>query len=165
VKKYLLDSNVFIQAHRMYYPFDVVPGFWNKLLALSNDGKIISLDKVKKELCESSTPDQLSEWCTGKVSSSFFVNSQECIDKYTEIADWVNSHPQYTQNAKDEFLATDLADPWLIAYAIKNDCIIVTHEISQPLAKKKIKIPEPGNHFNVRLITPIEMFRELGESF
>lgn len=46
--KYLLDSNIFIQAHRMYYPFDVVPSFWNKILELSNKGIIISIDKVKK---------------------------------------------------------------------------------------------------------------------
>ena len=25
-RQYLLDSNVLIEAHRMYYPFDVVPG-------------------------------------------------------------------------------------------------------------------------------------------
>lgn len=165
MRKYLLDSNVFIQAHRMHYPFDVVPSFWNKLIALSNSGKIISHDKVKKELCESSNPDQLSNWCQNNISDSFFADSQECIDKYAEIAIWVNSQTQFTQNAKDEFLATDLADPWLVAYAAKNECVIVTHETSQPLAKKKIKIPEPCNNFNVRFITPIEMFRELGESF
>jgi len=48
VKQYLLDSNVLIQAHRMYYPFDVVPGFWTKLIDLSNRGVIRSIDKVKE---------------------------------------------------------------------------------------------------------------------
>lgn len=49
MKKYLLDSNVLIQAHRMHYPFDVVPGFWNKLIDLSNKELICSIDKVKKK--------------------------------------------------------------------------------------------------------------------
>ncbi len=50
MKQYLLDSNVLIQAHRMYYPFDVVPGFWTKLIDLSNRGVIRSIDKVKRDV-------------------------------------------------------------------------------------------------------------------
>ena len=37
-KNYLLDSNILIEAHKRYYPFDVVPGFWDVLLDL-HDGK------------------------------------------------------------------------------------------------------------------------------
>lgn len=165
MKKYLLDSNILIQAHRMHYPFDVVPSFWNKLLALASTSAIISIDKVKKELCDGSSQDQLSLWCQNDIDISFFNDSQSCVDKYAEIAIWTNDQNQYTQNAKDEFLSTDLADPWLIAYALKNDCIIVTHETSQPLGRKRIKIPEPCNHFGIRFISPIDMFRELGEQF
>ena len=60
MKKYLLDSNVFIQAHRMHYPFDVVPSFWKKLVELSNKGIVISIDKVKKEICDTKSTDVLS---------------------------------------------------------------------------------------------------------
>lgn len=27
--KYILDANVFIEAHRRYYSFDIAPSFWN----------------------------------------------------------------------------------------------------------------------------------------
>jgi len=165
VAKYLLDSNIFIQAYRMYYPFDVVPSFWNKILELSNQGIIISIDKVKKELCDTNNPDQLSTWCEDKLDSSFFVDSTSCVDIYSQIANWVHLSTHFQQSAKDEFLATDLADTWLIAYAKKNNLAIVTHEISQPQRKNKIKIPEPCIHFGVRYLSPIEMFREIGESF
>lgn len=47
----------------MYYPFDVVPSFWNKILELSNKGIICSIDKVRKEICETNNPDSLSKWC------------------------------------------------------------------------------------------------------
>ena len=163
--KYLLDSNIFIQAHRMYYPFDVVPGFWNKILELSNKGIIISIDKVKKELCETNNPDELSAWCEDKLDSSFFADSSSCVDIYSQIANWVHLNPRFLQSAKDEFLTTDLADPWLIAYAKKHGLTIVTHEVSQPQRKNKIKIPEPCIYFEVRYLSPIEMFREIGESF
>ncbi|MFC7348705.1 DUF4411 family protein [Chryseobacterium zhengzhouense] len=163
--KYLLDSNIFIQAHRMYYPFDVVPSFWNKILELSNNGIIISIDKVKKELCETNNPDQLSSWCENELDNSFFVDSTSCVDIYAQIAIWTHSSTHFLQSAKDEFLTTDLADPWLIAYAKKHNLTIVTHEISQPQRKNRIKIPEPCIHFGVRYLSPIEMFREIGESF
>lgn len=29
---YLVDSDVFITAKNLYYPFDICPGFWNSLL-------------------------------------------------------------------------------------------------------------------------------------
>lgn len=137
--KYLLDSNVFIQVHRMYYPFDVVPGFWNKILELSNKGIIISIDKVKKELCDTNNPDLLSIWCENKLDNSFFADSTSCVDIYALIANWTHFSTHFQQSAKDDFLVTDLANPWLIAYAKKNNFTIVTHEISQPQRKIELK--------------------------
>lgn len=132
---------------------------------MSESGIIISIDKVKKELCDNSNQDQLSLWCSQTINSSFFCDSTICIDNYSEIAMWTANHPQFQQSAKDEFLSTDLADPWLIAYAMKNDCIIVTHEISQPQRKNRIKIPEPCMHFGINYLTPIQMLRELNQIF
>lgn len=153
MKRYLLDSNVLIQAHRMYYPFDVVPGFWTKLIDLSNRGLICSIDKVKKEIFDTSTPDELALWCINDMKAAFFVNTSYCVDKYAEIALWVQSNRHFMQSAKDDFLATDLADPWLIAYAMKHGCIIVTHEVSQPNRRNKIKIPEPCIYFGIPYIS------------
>lgn len=162
---YVLDSNIFIQAHRMYYPFDVVPSFWNKIIDLFNKDIIISIDKVKKEICDIHNPDQLSAWCEEKLEDSFFADSSSCIDVYSQIAIWVHTNNHFLQSAKDEFLATDLADPWLIAFAKKNNLTIVTHETSQPQRRNRIKIPEPCIHFGVNYLSPIEMFREIGERF
>lgn len=46
--QYLLDANVFIEAARRYYAFDLVPSFWNKLVSLASNGDILSIDRVKK---------------------------------------------------------------------------------------------------------------------
>ena len=168
MRKYLLDSNIFIQAYRMHYPFDVVPSLWNKLIKLSDNGVILSIDKVKKELF--SNNDELSNWCKSSLRNTFFVDTENCINKYIDITKWAGSHPYYKPRAKEEFLQADLADPWLVAYAMterehKNDCIIVTHEKSQPNTEKKIKIPEVCNQFKIRHTNLIEMFREIGETF
>ena len=165
MKKYLLDSNILIQAHRMHYPFDVVPSFWNKLIDLSNKDLIISIDKVKKEICDGLTPDELAVWCSSALDNNFFVDTSSAIDIYAQIAAWTQSHSNFLQSAKDEFLETDLADPWLIAYAKKYNCVIVTHEVSQPQRKNRVKIPEPCLDFGVKFISPIQMFRELKETF
>jgi hypothetical protein len=163
MQKYLLDTNIFIQAHRVSYPFDIFPSFWEKIIELAERGNIISIDKVKMEICDkSSHQDELSVWCTTNLKDDFFVDTSIYIDRYTDIINWaVSSSLHYTQNAIDEFLQTDLADPWLIAYAKENDVVIVTYEKSNPQAKGRIKIPEPCKHFNIKYISIIEMFREL----
>lgn len=45
---FVVDSNFFVQAHRVTYSLDIAIGFWNKVKKLANDGKIVSIDKVKK---------------------------------------------------------------------------------------------------------------------
>ena len=49
-EKYLLDANVFIQAKRTYYPFDICPGFWDALCWHQAKGVVFSIDKVWGEL-------------------------------------------------------------------------------------------------------------------
>lgn len=77
----------------------------------------------------------------------------------------MNGH--YTPSALDEFLHADEADAWLVAYALADvdHRIIVTHEISQPESKKKIKIPDACAPFGVRHVNTIELFRQLQVRF
>lgn len=49
-KKYLLDANVFIEAKRRYYAFDVCPGFWECLVWHHQGACVESIDRVKQEL-------------------------------------------------------------------------------------------------------------------
>lgn len=161
---YILDSNIFIQAHRSYYPFDVVPSFWKKLEELSHKGVISSIDKVKMEICDRAYPDELANWCADRLPNNFFKDSSISLDSYSELVHWTeNSY--FNQRAKDEFLTTDLADPWLIAVARTNNYTVVTHETSNPNRVSRIKIPEPCIHFGVRYIDGIQMFRDLAQSF
>lgn len=47
---FIVDSNFFIQAYRVYYPLDVATGFWSKFKMLADAGIVVSIDKVKQEL-------------------------------------------------------------------------------------------------------------------
>jgi predicted nucleic acid-binding protein len=167
MKRYLLDTNIFIQAHRATYPLDVVPSFWNKLKDLADEGIIISIDKVKKEIFDKSAhEDELREWCSQNLNPDFFLDTASSINSYKDVINWASSQiSHYRDSAIEEFLETDLADPWLVAYAKSNNLAIVTYETSRPDRVKSIKIPEPCRHFNVEFMTLIDMFRELQTSF
>jgi hypothetical protein len=67
---YVVDSNFFIEAHRASYPLDVALSFWAKVRQLANEGKIISIDKVKKELYDKN--DALEAWCKANLPDDFF---------------------------------------------------------------------------------------------
>jgi hypothetical protein len=57
---YVLDANVFIEAARRYYAFDVAPTFWTGLVHHATQGRIKSIDKIKQELERGN--DDLAEW-------------------------------------------------------------------------------------------------------
>ncbi len=157
---FIVDSNFFIQAHRVIYPLDVAVSFWEKVRQLALDGKIISIDKVKNELYQNE--DDLKNWCKDNLPDNFFCDSTVLINEYSDVVAWaISRSDHYLQKAIDEFLGADEADAWIVAYALKNDCIITTYEKSQPERKNKIKIPEPCESFGIRYLDTIEMFRLL----
>lgn len=131
---YVLDANVFIEAAKRYYAFDIVPRFWDKLIALAEDGYILSIDRVKGELIRA----DLDTWANDNFHRFFASTSeQDVIDAYRDVMTWSQAQPQYTDGAKAEFAG--VADGWLIAYALSKGCTVVTHEQPAPNSKKKNK--------------------------
>jgi hypothetical protein len=162
---YLIDTTFFTQSHRANYPLDIVKSFWEKVKELTQNDKIQSIDKVRDEIFQNE--DILKKWINQNISNDFFKNTttNDVLNRYKMIAKYIASNNQYEQSAKNNFLKTGEADPWLIAYALHNQLDIVTYEVSSPNSKSKIKIPDVSRYFNVRCISPVEMFRELKESF
>lgn len=158
---YLIDSSVFIEAHRSYYPFDVFVGFWNSIKILANQNRIISLDKVKNEIYHNE--DELKKWCENNLPKDFFKSSADSIAKYQEIAKWSKSNEHYREQAKTKFLDSDYADAFLIAYALTDadSIILATQEVGDPLSKRSIKIPDVCNEFNIQYCNTVEMLRSL----
>lgn len=166
MKQYVVDSNFFIQAHRATYPLDVALSFWTKIRQLADNEIIISIDKVKNEIYNSN--DALEKWCKANLPPNFFKDSSISIAEYAKISSWaVSKSSHYTPQAINEFLDADEADAFLVSYALNdvNNKVLITHEISQPESKKRIKIPEPCDAFGIKYMNTIEMFRELKETF
>lgn len=161
---YLLDTNFFIQSHRMSNSLDVAVSFWNKVKELADSGRLVSIDKVKKEIYGSE--DQLEAWCVGNLPDDFFQDTSGVLVSYARIAAWaVSKNFQYKPQALQTFLDADEADAWLVAYALEHNLKIVTNEVSAPLSKNSIKIPDVCIAFGVPFLNPMQMFREMGERY
>ena len=157
--KYLIDSDVLIQAHRTYYAFDICTGFWDAII--NNQHIVSSIDKILDEINTGSKPDELKKWVKDDLSSGFFesTNDPDVVNEYTVIANWVNSR-SFTAQAKAEFFAA--ADGWLIAFAKAKNRIVITQEKPDPLATGVIKIPDVCNGVGVHWKGTYDLLRELG---
>lgn len=159
--KYVLDANVLIEAHRRYYSFDLVPSFWDKLKSLATNGNIITIEKIKDEICRGdSTDDPLSTWFSSEFCDfSMPIDDQEVLESYAEIIQWAQDNEQFNPSAKSEFAS--VGDSWLIAYAKAKNCTVVTHEQFKPEVKKRILIPNVCKAFNITYIDTFDMLRRL----
>lgn len=156
--KYLLDANVFIQAARCYYAFDLVPAFWIVLVRLARDGKIESIDRVRDEIIPGK--DDLAEWVRNNFFHAFSsTNDDAIIQSYREIITWVDSQTQYLDAAKSDFAKG--ADGWLVAYAKQNGCKIVTQEVLNPGIRNRVPIPNVCQAFGVNYVDTYRMLRDL----
>jgi hypothetical protein len=161
---YIVDTNFFIQAHRSFYPLDVAVGFWDRVRLLADEGKIISIDKVRAEIYKND--DELKQWCELNLPAAFFHSTKNISIHYSNVINWANDkRDQYTLAALTQFMDIEEADPWLVSYAISTGFTVVTQEESAPQSKKSIKIPDVCQVFNVQYLKPIDMFRNMGQTF
>jgi hypothetical protein len=164
--QFVLDSNFFIQAHRVNYPIDVASGFWDKVSQLAQEGRVISIDKVKGELYDKN--DALEEWCRSHLPDDFFKDTSGAMTEYARVTGWALSMShQYLPMALNEFLSAEEADAYLVSYCLTDPTnrILVTQEISAPNKQNRVKIPDACNGVGVSFVNTIDMFRKLGERF
>ena len=163
---YIADSNFFIQAHRVSYPLDIAHSFWNKVKQLAESGKIISIDKVRDEIFDKN--DALKDWCNINLPVGFFKDTTSTMDEYRQVISWaVSRNNHYLPNAINEFLASEEADAFIVAYALSDSInrVVVTQEISEPYRRNKVKIPDACIALKVQYVNLMDMFRQLGETF
>jgi predicted nucleic acid-binding protein len=157
-RQFLLDADVFIAAARRYYAFDLAPRFWQELIAGSNTGQVASIDKVKEELLKGN--DALARWAKDRFGGFLSTDSSAVVQAYGQVMNWAEGQNHFTEAALEDFASG--ADGWLAAFAIANQCTIVTNEVSAPPEKKsKIKIPNVCQQFGVHYVDTFRMLREL----
>lgn len=160
---YCLDTNVYIEAHRRYYAFDIAPGFWSGLIQLAENRIICSPSLVYQEIVDAGYDDELTQWAKENRALLFVEADDPTQATFTEIADMVERlyEPQHVQ----EFLSG--ADPWVIAHAKAHHLTVVTQESLKNEQKDrsgkiagKIHIPNVCKHIAIEYRDTFALLRE-----
>ena len=156
---YLLDSNVFIQASNLHYGLDFCPAFWEWLEKTNQTGTVISISQVLDELADGN--DELAEWAKSQGAAFYKETDAATLSKLAEVAEWVQSN-DYEAAAINTFL--QVADYYLVSYALAHNLTVVTHEVPANTTRK-IKIPNVCVGIGVSCINPYAMLRREGAKF
>ena len=154
--QYVFDSGPLIRLKD--YPEDIFPSMWAKLHQMISNQQIISCREVYNEITQNYSGDDLiSRWA--KSNSAMFKTPQ--LAELNKVREILAKFPNLVK--EDVFLSPKpQADPFVIAQAQVNNCILVHQEQYKPNAPK---IPNVCAHFGVAEISLHEFFRKEGWVF
>lgn len=150
---YLLDADVFMEARKRYYSFDICPGFWDWIERQHAANNVLSVEKVKDEIAVGNDP--LVAWANNRPASFFIPPDAATQAAFATVSQWAAGQ-NYSTAAVTEFLQK--ADFFLIAHALAHGLTLVTHEIAAATVNK-IKIPNACTGLGVAVMNPFEMLR------
>jgi len=157
---YLLDANVFIEAkRRLYYGFELCPGYWQWLVDANAAGIVYSIERVADEI--SIGNDELVDWVRDRGDAFFLGPDDNVLTSLRLISTWATSD-DYTQAAVTKFLGD--ADSYLVAHAHAYGHIVVTLETTAN-SPGNVKIPDACTAVGVDCIDHFEMLRREGVRF
>ena len=151
---YLLDANIFIQAKNLHYGFDFCPAFWTWLDEKLDNGVVGSVSQVGDELIDGT--DDLAEWAKERKDSLFPAPDSSVLGALTKVSAWAMSGG-FDPAAANTFL--QIADSFLVAAALAEGHVVVTHELPSN-SLKKIKIPTACLSLGVPNCSPYHMQRK-----
>lgn len=121
----------------------------------------MSVAAIKRELNQQN--DDLSAWVAAN-AGAFLDPDDAVIAAAQRVSAWVQDAARpYLPAAKAEFFAA--GDYWLISHALAHNFTVVTHEVSAPQSKGRVKIPDVCNAVGVPHVTPFDMLQSEGARF
>lgn len=158
-KKFCLDANVLIQAWQKYYSPSICTSYWGILNELGIRDIIFIPEMVYDEIVR--TDDDLSKWLKSSNIPIRKIDAQvtSCLK---EIYSADPMHKYLVDNTK----ARSLADPWVIAHALREGATVVTKEEKVTAVNStRIKIPNVCEKMNVSWMNDFQLIIELGIVF
>jgi hypothetical protein len=161
---YLLDANVLITAHNLYYSVDGVPEFWAWLAHKAAIGDLKIPLEVYEEVKDGSTDaesDLLYAWIKQEEVKTAILLHEEV-------------EPELVARVINEGYATDLTDdevlqlgrdPFLIAYALDSPaerCVVTTEVSATRKQRQNRRIPDVCNTLGVSCCDTFAMTKALG---
>jgi hypothetical protein len=113
-------------------------------------GESQSISKVYDEITRNT--DDLSKWLKANLNKKMFIDATqdpEVISKYEDVSAWVMGNERFLDSAKRDFLQVPEADPWLCAFAAVHGCTVVTEEVSDPQARRRVSLADVLDAFEV----------------
>ena len=161
---HLLDANVLITAHSLYYPIDTVPEFWAWLVHKGQSGDLKMPLENYEEVKDGSTDaerDLLFGWIKEDgVKAALLLDEQ--VDQAL-VARVINEG--YAPDLADDEVVQLGRDPFLIAYGLAspaNRCVVTT-EVSAPSKRRQNrKIPDVCATMGVLCCNTFVMMKSLG---
>ena len=161
--RYLLDTNVFIQAYQKYYAFDLAPPFWAGLARCARYGYVRSVDRVLDEINRKDDP--LAEWANTEFRTWFKnTNQSDVASSYAQLIEWSRTK-DYIRSAIRDFAEFTNADAWVVAYAHANGFVVVTEEKINREIRRRIPIPNVCQDFDVKCVNTFDMMRQINIHF
>ena len=164
---FLIDTNALITPYQQYYPFDFAKTFWDQLQKHIENGNIAILDMVRDELLKGKEEDKLRKWIE-ETKIKCFIDHREndILEQYGIILRYVQECGFYNDTALSMWSQITVADPWLIAVSMAKGYKLVTfetnlHTLDVKNKTRKVRIPDVAQHFNVEMVKPFDMMREL----
>ena len=114
--------------------------------------RVFSIEKVGDEIAAGA--DELSEWADEQ-KDLFLQPGADIFPALGTVSAWATSQ-NYEPTAINTFL--QVADYYLVAHALAQAHVVVTHEIAAATTKK-IKIPNACIGLSIKFMTPYEMLR------
>lgn len=159
---YLLDANVLITAHHLYYPVDAVPEFWDWLAHQGEAGNIkmpIETFEEVKDGSNDADKDLLYAWVQDDANKAAILFDGDVEPRLVQQVT-----AQYAPDLTDDELEAIGRDPFLIAHALAdpgNRCVVTT-EVSKPTWKRQNrKIPDVCRDAGVQCCDTFTMLRAL----
>jgi hypothetical protein len=156
---YLLDANVLIDANRDYYPFGMVPEFWDWLLYMGRRDNIKIPSEIFDEL--KAGKDDLSKWIKRKdVRKALQLEEHVQVKLVRKVI-----NDGYAPDLDDIEVETIGRDPFLISYALADptDRCVVTTEISKPSkTRANRRIPDVCKQLRLNTCHTFDLLRVLG---
>ena len=159
---YLIDANVLITAHNLYYPVDAVPEFWDWLVHQGNAGVIKMPIETFEEVKDGSNDaerDLLFGWIQDDANKAAILFEE---DVQPALVQRVTN--QYAADLTDSELESIGRDPFLIAHAMAdpgNRCVVTTEVSKRRLLRQNRRIPDVCADVGVQCCDTFTMLRAL----